>query len=70
MTKEKKIIVLEALTELRMYAELKLQQHRQTYSEDHCMVQTAIHMVNTAYAAINTMNGFDAKLPPLPPTIQ
>ena len=49
--------MLEALRELRMYADLKLKQHRQDYSEEHCMVQTAIRMIATADAAIAKAQG-------------
>jgi hypothetical protein len=45
--------LLEALKELRQYADLKLQGHRQDYPEDHCMVQTALRMIAVADAAIS-----------------
>lgn len=41
-----------ALKELRSYADLKLQGHRQDYPEDHCMVQTALRMIALADAAL------------------
>ncbi len=51
--------LLEALQELRSYADLKLQGHRQDYPEDHCMVQTALRMIALADNAIALAQGGD-----------
>ncbi len=51
--------LLEALQELRQYADLKLQGHRQDYPEDHCMIQTALRMIALADNAIALAQGGD-----------
>lgn len=49
--------MLEALKELREYVDLKLQQHRQDYPEQHAMVQTAMRVIALANKAIANAEG-------------